>query len=123
VSTPQPLPLRIARRNDTDPPPPGKFIPSISATADSQEVMNGDKCPYPTEARNRVETGTVVLLVYVMPDGTAPNPQIDTTSGSDSLDQAAITCIRDNGRFQPKLVGNKAMGYWARTKFRWSFGD
>jgi TonB family protein len=87
-------------------------------------MQSEEDCPYPVEARNAVQTGTVVLLVYVSPDGSAANAQLDGdgSSGSSSLDQAAVKCVREVGHFPPKLVGSKPVGYWARTKFVWSFG-
>ncbi len=124
VSAPQPLPAAApALPKDPEHPPRGLRIPSITALPDSQAIMNSDKCPYPVEARNRVETGTVELLVHVTPEGTVPNPQLSASSGSDSLDQAAISCIREFGRFPPKPGGPPKASYWGRTKFIWSFGD
>jgi TonB family protein len=122
--TPLP-PASTANRGEIDRPPYGKKLPAVIATNDSLEQMESEKnCPYPAQARAAVETGTAVLLVYVSPDGSAANAQLDTdgTSSSPVLDQAAIKCVREWGRFPPKLVGSKAVGYWARTKFRWSFG-
>jgi len=120
-----PLPLSTAPRGEIDRPPFGKRLPAVVATPDSQARMQSEEnCPYPVEARNELQTGTAVLLVYVSPDGSAANVQLDEdgSSGSSVLNLAAIKCVREMGSFPPKIVGTKPVGYWARTKFVWSFG-
>jgi TonB family protein len=42
-----------------------------------------------SNARNRGDTGTVILLINVTPDGHATDTHIETSSGSDVLDEAA----------------------------------
>ena len=124
VITPLP-PVDAALKRELEHPPFGKKLPSVVATANSQAKMEGEEsCAYPAEARNELLTGTVVLLVYVLPDGSAPNAQLDAngSSGSSILDQAAIKCVRELGNFPAKIVGSSPVGYWARTKFVWSFG-
>jgi TonB family protein len=121
-----PLPtLSAAVQSEIDHPPFGKKLPSVVATSDSQAKMEGgESCAYPAEARNEMQTGTVVLLVYVLPDGSAGSAQLDSngSSGSPVLDQAAVKCVSAVGSFPAKFVGSKPVGYWARTKFVWSFG-
>ena len=97
--------------------PIGKKVPAIVPLPASKF----DSCPYPEEARRQVETGTVVLLVYVSPEGAAANTQIDTSSGSASLDQAAVVCVQKFGQFAPRTTGKRGSGYWGRMKFTWSF--
>jgi TonB family protein len=101
--------------------PIGKKVAAIIPLPDAADKLAS--CPYPEEARRQVETGTVVLLVYVSPEGAAANTQIDTSSGSQSLDQAAVSCVQEFGQFAPRLTGKKATGYWGRMKFKWSFGE
>jgi TonB family protein len=119
------LPMNSAPRGEIDRPPFGKRLPALIATPDAQARMQSEEnCPYPPEARNEMQTGTVVLLVYVSPDGSAANVQLDGdgSSGSAVLNLAAIKCVREMGHFPPKIVDSKPVGYWARTKFVWSFG-
>jgi TonB family protein len=114
-----------AIKKEIDRPPFGKKVPGVVATTESQSKMQSEEyCPYPAEARKEVQTGTVVMLVYVTPDGSTANAELDEdgSSGSPVLDQAAVKCVRELGRFPVKLVGSKPVGYWARTKFVWSFG-
>jgi TonB family protein len=94
---------------------PVKLEPNSAAVSDS--------CPYPAAARNRGETGTVVLLIYVTPDGHATDTNIESSSGSDVLDEAAASCVKEYGHFLPRRVGARAEAGWFRMKFRWSFGD
>jgi protein TonB len=101
-------------------PPIGKKAPAIIPSADAAEKLA--TCPYPDDARRQMETGTVVLLVYVSQTGSAANAQVDTSSGSPSLDEAAVNCVKEFGQFTPRVVGKKAAGYWGRMKFNWSFG-
>jgi protein TonB len=101
--------------------PIGKKVPAIIPLPESASKLAS--CPYPEEARRQVETGTVVLLVYVSPEGAAANTQVDTSSGSTSLDQAAVTCVQEFGQFTPRQAGKHGAGYWGRMKFNWSFGE
>jgi TonB family protein len=94
---------------------PMKLEPNSAAVSDS--------CPYPAAARNRGETGTVVLLIYVTPDGHATDTNIESSSGSDVLDEAAASCVKEYGHFLPRRVGARAEAGWFRMKFKWSFGD
>lgn len=101
-------------------PPIGKKVPAIIPSADAAEKLA--TCPYPDDARRQMETGTVVLLVYVSQTGAAADTQVDTSSGSPSLDQAAVNCVKEFGQFTPRVAGKRGAGYWGRMKFNWSFG-
>jgi protein TonB len=101
--------------------PIGKKVPAIIPLPDAAAKLAS--CPYPEEARRQVETGTVVLLVYVSAQGAAANTQIESSSGSTSLDQGAVNCVQEFGQFAPHLTGKRATGYWGRMKFNWSFGE
>jgi len=108
-------------RQDPIIPPVGKIIPGLKPAASYESFA--DSCPYPAEARARGDTGEVVLLVYVSPDGSVLDTRVDGSSGSEVLDQAAARCVKDNARFVPKNAGAKKIGYWGRMKFNWSFGQ
>jgi TonB family protein len=115
-------PAAPAVHTDTGGPAPiGKKVPAIIPLPEAAAKLAS--CPYPEEARRQVETGTVVLLVYVSPEGAAANTQIDSSSGSTSLDQAAVNCVQEFGQFTPHMAGKRATGYWGRMKFNWSFGE
>ncbi len=109
------------RRDDVNKPPVGKNVPRLKPAPNFESFT--DSCPYPAAALAQGDTGEVGLLVHVAPDGTVLDTQIDTSSGSDVLDQAAARCVKDNGHFLPKNTGSQKAGYWGRMKFNWSFGE
>jgi TonB family protein len=103
------------------PPPIGKNIAPVKLEPNS--VPATDSCPYPPAALARGDTGTVILLINVAPDGRATDARIETSSGSEVLDEAAAGCVREFGHFLPKRTGARAEAGWFRMRFRWSFGD
>jgi TonB family protein len=102
-------------------PPFGKKVPSILPLPTTPSL--DDACPYPKAARARGETGVVMLLVHVAPDGSAFETAVDQSSGSESLDQATAACVKTSGRFAIRRAGSQAISYWGRMKFNWGFGD
>lgn len=67
--------------------------PTVDADYKATYLQN-PKPPYPPLAfRMRVE-GKVVLLALVLPDGRAGNVKIIESSGSDLLDQSALSTVR-----------------------------
>jgi protein TonB len=119
LTTTQPAPH--AHPDDAKLPPVGKAVPAVRVDPNGGSAT--DSCPYPDVARNRGDTGTVVLLLYVAQDGRAADTEIEASSGSDILDDAAANCVKEFGRFLPKHVGSRAEAGWFRMRFTWSFGD
>jgi protein TonB len=113
-------PARPAHYDPTDIPPPAKKILAIIPLPDSELKLA--ECPYPADARRQLETGTVVLLVHVSPEGSVVNTHVESSSGSPSLDQGAVSCVQQFGQFAPKPAARPGTGYWGRMKFNWSFG-
>ena len=109
------------RQEDLNKPPASKNIPRIKPAPNFENFA--DPCPYPKEAAAEGAVGDVGLLIHVAPDGTVLDAQVDTSSGSAVLDQAAARCVIDNGRFSAKNTGSQKAGYWGRMKFKWSFGE
>jgi TonB family protein len=101
-------------------PPFGKKVAAILPLPTTPSL--DEACPYPSAARARGETGVVLLLVHVAPDGSALDTAIDQSSGSESLDQATAACVKASGRFAIRRSGSKAISYWGRMKFNWGFG-
>ncbi len=85
-------------------------------------MADSDNCPYPKDAMAQGLTGTVSLLVYVTADGKPTKTKMDRTSGSEVLDQAAMRCVEQYGRFPAPPADSSSDGYWGRVRFRWSFG-
>ncbi len=69
---------------------------------------------YPPAARRNSEEGTVVLRVLVTTDGTASRTELDRSSGSMSLDSAALEAVR-NWRFVPARRGAQNIEDWVRV--------
>jgi len=104
---------------DMSKPPP--HVGPVRMTQSGMTFANS--CAYPDEARRNGETGTVILLVYVSSAGNAATAQVETSSGSNVLDAAAVSCIQNYGMFTPKRVAGVPVGSWGRMRFVWSFGS
>ena len=57
--------------------------------------------PYPPEALARGIEGLVTLRVVVDDDGAVRSAKVETSSGDASLDQSALTTVRDRWHFEP----------------------
>ena len=66
---------------------------------------------YPAAARRNREEGKVLLRVYVSPAGTAEKIEIQTSSRSPRLDQAALEAVRA-WRFVPARQGDTPVAAW-----------
>lgn len=66
---------------------------------------------YPALAREMGEEGKVLLHVLVTPEGRAKKVKLHHTSGSDSLDDAALRAVR-KWRFVPAKLGEQAVEAW-----------
>jgi TonB family protein len=86
-------------------------------------MADSDNCPYPREAQDQGLTGTVFLVIDVKPDGRPMNTKIGKTSGSAVLDQAAIRCVEQFGRFPAPPEGSTPGGNRGIMRFKWSFGS
>jgi protein TonB len=69
---------------------------------------------YPRDARARGEHGTVVLRVLVGTDGLPQTVEIETSSGSRSLDIAARDAVK-HWTFRPGMRDGVAHSAWARV--------
>ncbi len=69
---------------------------------------------YPLAARRSGDEGTVMLRVLVTTEGTAARVELDRSSGSASLDGAALEAVR-NWRFVPARRGTQNVEDWVRV--------
>lgn len=69
---------------------------------------------YPLTARRNGDEGTVMLRVLVTTEGAAARVELDRTSGSASLDGAALEAVR-NWRFVPARRGSQNVEDWVRV--------
>lgn len=68
--------------------------------------LNNPPPPYPPFARRRNVVGTVVLRVLVNELGNPEQVSVEQTSGSNELDHAALTTVKQRWHFVPAQKGN-----------------
>ncbi len=96
--------------------------PSVAARADqtitppvfNAAYLRNPPPRYPPAARRNSEEGTVVLRVLVTTDGTASRTELDRSSGSATLDGAALEAVR-SWRFVPARRGTLNIEDWVRV--------
>lgn len=95
---------------------------SFSARAgDVAPVMDTKSCDppkYPKAALMNEEQGTVELLFLVSPDGKVTDSKVDKSSGSKTLDKAALQAF-SQCKFKPGTKDGKADSLWAKVEFVW----
>jgi protein TonB len=89
---------------------------SVAALASTPAVydaayLNNPAPRYPVRAfRDRAE-GTVVVRAEILANGLSGRVELQTSSGFDSLDDAAMSTIK-KWRFKPATVDGKAIAQW-----------
>ncbi len=119
VTPPEDEPVTEAVAEAPTPPAP-PTAPASSAPAEPQIVppnfvaayLNNPAPVYPYAAKSRRESGTVLLRVLVTVDGTAGDVKIEKSSGSSSLDQAALDVVFKRWRFVPAKRGDQPVEAW-----------
>ena len=107
ASPPVPQQSRTTPAPTHAPATPPAPIPIIAARYDADYLRNPAP-PYPAFARRRHEEGRVLLRVTVSPDGSPARVQLQTSSGHESLDNAALTTVA-TWRFIPARQGDTAI--------------
>ena len=77
-----------------------------------------DAPKYPKAALMNEEQGTVALLFLIKTDGTVSDSKIDKSSGSKSLDKAAVGAFSPC-KFKPGTRDGKPDTLWAKVEFVW----
>ena len=118
VGPPAPRAIEVAK---PAPEPARPAPPPITQARVAKGSNLGEACEpyYPSASRRLSEQGSVVLLVYVAPNGRVTETKIETSSGIGRLDEAAEKCVKAQGRFEPQRVGSDAVGSWQRMKWTW----
>ena len=89
--------------------------------AEVAPVMDSKSCDppkYPKAALMNEEQGTVALAFLVSPDGKVTESKIDKSSGSKSLDKAALNAF-SQCKFKPGTKDGKPDTLWAKIEFVW----
>ncbi|QDV08916.1 transport protein TonB [Planctomycetes bacterium Poly30] len=96
---------------------------TAEATASEAMVLPSpipSECPppiYPRLAERRGWTGTTVLLIDVAADGTVTGVRIESSSGHEVLDEAAVAAVR-TWRFRPGTLGGQTAALVVRKPIR-----
>jgi len=100
------------------------FLFSVCMTSYGAEVapvLDSKSCDppkYPKAALMNEETGTVSLLFLVSLEGKVMDSKIDKSSGSKSLDKAALSAF-SQCKFKPGTKDGKPDQLWGKVEFVW----
>lgn len=89
--------------------------------AEVAPVLDSKTCDppkYPKAALMNEETGTVALLFLINAEGKVMDSKIDKSSGSKSLDKAAMSAF-SQCKFKPGTKDGKPDELWAKIEFVW----
>lgn len=94
-------------------PAPKAQVASVAVTppAFNAAYLRNPAPRYPLASRRFGEQGTVMLRVLVTPEGQPARVDLEKTSGSAHLDNAAIEAVK-GWRFTPARRGNEAVEGW-----------
>ena len=123
IVTPPPEPEAVAEPIAEVPAPAASpAVPATSEPAAAEPAvvppdfvaayLNNPPPAYPASAKLRHESGEVRLRVRVMTDGRAGDVQIERSSGSTALDQAARDVVFRKWRFVPAKRGEVPIEAW-----------
>ena len=99
------------------------FLSSSANAAVVSPVMDMKSCElpkYPKASLINEETGTVTMAFLVGTDGKVLESKIDTTSGSKSLDKAALAAFI-LCKFKPGSKDGKVEQMWVKVDYVWKF--
>jgi len=94
------------------PPPPPVVHQSVTTPASIGRAHTCTNMPYPAVAQRLGQEGTTTLAFKIGTDGSVSNPSVSKSSGFDSLDSAALSCV-GHWRYTPQKVdGNPVETTW-----------
>ncbi|MBC7404769.1 MAG: energy transducer TonB [Cytophaga sp.] len=95
---------------------------SIGFAADKAPTLDKNSCgkfEYPKAALINEETGIVSLSLLVATDGTVTDSKLDKSSGSKTLDKAAVK-IYSACKYSPATKDGKSEQAWTKIEHVWS---
>jgi periplasmic protein TonB len=103
------------------PPPTGGFVgePEMTGAQISPHLIYQSEPPYPEASRRSGEEGLVKLLITITPNGRVTNAQVQESSGSKRLDQAAIEAVR-SWKYSPAQRGGMSISETIPVLIRFS---
>ena len=96
-------------------------VSATSFAADVSPVIDMKTCDapkYPKAALMNEETGTVSMGFLVGADGKVTESKVEKSSGSKSLDKAALSAL-SQCKFKPGSKDGKPDALWAKVDFVW----
>lgn len=121
---PPPQTQAIAAVTTTKPPdtPPTQFR-QPTRTAPVVDAKRSCRTPeYPAQSQRLEEQGTVVLAFLIDVDGRVIDSRVESTSGSNRLDEAARKAL-SLCRFKPGTADGKPEQAWASIRYVWRLSD
>jgi protein TonB len=107
-------------------PPPPKVVapppkPAAGPSAPVLVAARGADCnsDYPSIAVRLNQTGVTRVTVSVDASGEVSNVAITNSSGFDSLDKAAITCVNRHWHFKPAMENGQAVPSTVVRDIKW----
>jgi len=126
-----PIPLEVPQSIAppiASPPPLSKAVPIIAPPAPVTEpdyradYLNNPAPAYPLIARRMGYSGKVLLNVEVLAEGRAGQVLLQTSSGREVLDNAAIQTVK-GWRFSPARQAGRAVTKWFIVPISFSLKD
>jgi len=105
IATEAPTTNAITAVQAVQPTPPAPAQPVITPSKAVGRTHNCDSY-YPDLSRRLNETGNVMVSYDVGADGSISNVRVAKSSGSDRLDQAAVSCVSTKWRNTPAMQGD-----------------
>lgn len=99
------------------------FLSSLANAAVVLPVIETKSCElpkYPKASLINEETGTVSMSFLIGVDGKVAESKVDTSSGSKSLDKAALSAFAVC-KFKPGTKDGKAEQMWVKVDYVWKF--
>jgi len=104
-------------------PPSAPMAPAAPAQATSDPVLQGKpSAPYPIAALRNGESGTVMLRVTVGADGVPYGIAVARSSGSRTLDRAAMGAVK-SWRFSPAMRGGQPVPATVQIPVAYNLGE
>lgn len=105
------------------PPPPSAPATPAPAQATSDPVPIGKpSAPYPVAALRNGESGTVMLRITVGPDGVPSGIALARSSGSRTLDRAAMGAVK-SWRFTPAMRNGQPVSATVQVPVAYNLGE
>jgi protein TonB len=101
--------------------PKAPAVPKTSPKVDPRRPPT--KPDYPASSRRAGEAGTVVLDLYILPNGRVGDARVQKSSGFPRLDEAAVREAKRSWRFVPGTESGKPVAMWHSTKVTFNLTD